>query len=209
MDLTIELAKGITIKKYLDWKDNNNKIEISEMIYQRFYERYIKPYSYSNHDYKKNYKNGFAMMASASLMIETFMSFKKGWNDTSKITGRNIFGEFFDSAPEFSILKDTRKDGHCDYLKDTIPARFYYDVRCGILHQGETRKGWTITRKENAKLFDKTTLRINAYLFLKNLEKVLKVYELELKKSDWNDEIWINTRNKLNMIIKNCSQESI
>ena len=206
MDNSIEIAKGITITTYSDWLNNEDKVKIANMIYQRFYERYIKPFSYYSEDYTKDYKNGFIMMGSACLMIETYMSFRKGIEDTKKI-GREIFCEFFNSELEFESLKDERKNENGHFLKDAIPSKFYSNIRCGILHQGETKEGWKITRKNDAKLFDKETLTINATLFMENLRFVIEKYKNELLQLEWDSDLWINTRDKMNYIITNCQKK--
>ena len=33
---------------------NKNKTEISEIVYSRFHDRYLKPFSFANDDFKKN-----------------------------------------------------------------------------------------------------------------------------------------------------------
>lgn len=205
MDKSIELAKGISIENYLDWKLQRDKSKIAEMVYQRFYERYLKPYTYSNPNFKKNYKNGFAIMGSSCLMIETYMAFRKGIKNADGQV-RDCFCEFLNSEVEFDVFKDERRNDDGYYLKEALPSKFYYNIRCGILHQGETNEGWTITRKKENKMFDESTLKINAYLFMKNLEKVLKRYKSELKKVGWDDEIWEYLRNKLDFVIANCQK---
>ena len=94
MDKSIEISKGVTIEKYRLLLKNKNKTEISEIIYNRFYDRYLKPFSFPNDDFKKNYKHGFSMMASACLLIETYMAFKKGKKDT-KENRKQIFSRVF------------------------------------------------------------------------------------------------------------------
>ena len=205
MDKTVELAKGITIEDYLNWIAEKDKSKISKMVYQRFFERYLKPYFYSNSDFIKNYKNGFAMMGSACLMIETYTAFKKGIKDTDG-KGRVCFCEFLNSEKEFAVFKDERKNSDGHYLKEALPSKFYKNIRCGILHQGETNEGWTITRKRGTPIFEEATLKINAFLFMSNLNKVLQRYEAELIDADWEDDIWKNLRCKLKCVIENCQK---
>ncbi len=139
------------------------------------------------------------MLANGSLLIETYMSFKKGINDTSG-KAKEIFTEFFQTEEEFAIFKNTEVN---------YAERFYNDIRCGILHQGETKNGWTITRKKEFPLFDKDLLKINAFKFDKSLKSVLKNYYQKLKNSNWDDEIWLNFRKKMLHIICNCQKFSV
>ena len=44
MDKSIKISKGVTIKKYQLLLKNKNKTEISEIVYRRFHDRYLKPW---------------------------------------------------------------------------------------------------------------------------------------------------------------------
>lgn len=81
---------------------------------------------------------------------------------------------------------------------------FYKNVRCGILHQGETLHGWKVTRNETTSLFDTSTQTINATKFGEQMEIVLKNYKQELETSDINSLTWKYCKKKLNYIINNC-----
>ena len=74
------------------------------------------------------------------------------------------------------------------------------------MHQGETNEGWTITRKKDSPVFNKTTFQINAHKFQKELDNVLLRYKNELQTKDWTDEIWINLVRKMDYVIKNCKK---
>ena len=51
-----------------------------------------------------------------------------------------------------------------------IPRDFYKNVRCGILHNGETKNNWKIIR--SGKLFNEENKSINATEFLKYLDNL-------------------------------------
>jgi hypothetical protein len=172
----IKLAKETTIGDYRKFEANKDKIAIANFIYQRFSERYIAPIE--NTPSEK--KHGFSIMAVNCLMIEALESFRSGYADTK--------GESKKSLVEFKGNEE----------------RFYKDVRCGILHQAETRGGWKIRR--SGVLFDETTLTINATEFLARLKAYLEDYKSELEKSDWNSETWRNLRRKMSAIIENCKR---
>lgn len=193
---TTQISKGITIEKYKSLESKKNKVEISEIIYKRFHERYIKPHSYPCSLYKSQYKNGFSIMASCCLLIEAYESFKKGLEHTNG-TSKEQFIDFFNSEQEFEEFNKL------EINKVPISKSFYKCVRCGILHQGETLNGWKITRK-GIKLFDEKTLKLDATLFMELLDKVLKSYCSKLEEIDWDDPLWKNARKKMYFIIKNC-----
>lgn len=149
-------------------------------------ERYIVPVCGFN-------KNGFAMMAIACLMIEAFQSLRMGLEHT-RGNSREIFAKFFEEERSlFGVLAD-----HSD--------AFYSNVRCGILHQAETTRGWKIRR--SGELFDNDRLSINATKFLKLLKSILSCFCEMLAQSDWDTVQWQLVRAKLAFICEHCSPDN-
>jgi hypothetical protein len=179
----------IRISTYEKWRDSQKKEEIADFIYERHYRRYIKPFDFDDPTYRKEFKNGFAIMANCCLLIETIESFYRGW---SRSRNESNFLKFFTRENEFK-----------EFATGDIPTQFYKHIRCGILHQGETTGGWTINRS-SSKLLDKSKLEINAVLFSERLKQSLKSYRDELKASEWQSPIWKNVRKKMKSILKNC-----
>ena len=171
-----------------DFRQGNKK-RIAQFLLDRFKERYIEPFKNN----KK--KNGFSMMTVACLMIEALESFYQGFEDT-KSKSKDCFVSFFK---------------HCDELKEFrgLEEEFYYNVRCGILHQAETRNGWKISRKKDIPLLSETTRTINATKFLNQLEKYLTVYCYKLVNSNLVDKLWKKFEIKMNAIIKNCQEKPL
>jgi hypothetical protein len=180
------LVQNITISQYNTMLANKNKKDIAEMVYHRFYGRYIKPFLFDDRLYKKHYKHGFLMMASACLIIEALESFYQGWEET-QTRGEQVFESFF--------AKDLA-------LRKFRGVKFYKHIRCGILHQAETTGGFTIVRRGD--LFDSAKKRINAQKFLDSLERSLMAYKEQLLNSVWDSEIWDNFRRKMRFIIRHC-----
>lgn len=179
----------VRISTYEKWRDEQKIDEISNFIYERHYRRYLKPFDFNDQTYRKEYKNGFAIMANCCLLIETIESFYRGWDK---------------SRNELNFLKFfTRETRFKEFATDDIPTQFYKHIRCGILHQGETTGGWSIGRS-GAKLLDKTKREIDAYLFSIELNKSLEAYRDELKSNEWNSQIWKRAREKMKSILKNC-----
>jgi len=128
-------------------------------------------------------------MASNCLLIETLQSFKNGWGDTDR-RSKEAFKQFLTSNPNFTELNQISND-------------IYKNIRCGILHQGETTGGWKITR-EGIILYDNNKKTLNAVIFNLRMEKALSDYRDDLKVSKWDSEIWDNFRTKMRKIIRNC-----
>ena len=177
------LSSTVSVKKYQEMVANQSKEKLADFILQRFTERYIAPMRVNP---KK--KNGFTIMAISCLMIESLESFHKGWPDSNR-KSQLAFCNFFDKNDNFSFLKGYGED-------------FYKNVRCAILHQGETAKGWHIRRE--GKVFERRTKTINAKIFHDEVEVSLENYCLSLRNANWNSEIWKNFRKKMKAICKNC-----
>jgi hypothetical protein len=162
---------------------------IAEMVFHRFRGRYIKPFLFNDDRFEDHYNNGFSIMASCCLLIETLESFYRGLENTqgrSKEMFESFFRREFKREPAF---------------KGFQAATFYPHVRCGILHQGETTGGFTISKTGDV-ISDKR--RINARKFLSLMEKSLVAYREQLSNEEWDSEIWDNFRRKMRFIIENC-----
>jgi hypothetical protein len=186
MNKKIELASKFTIEDYESMEKDENKEGIANFVFNRLSQRYLIPLE----NVPSDFKNGFSLMANACLLIETYESFRQGWEDTIP-EERRPFDSFF-----------KREEGFKDFKYDS--RNFYFKVRCGILHQGETKGGWRITRVKDAPIFNKAVKTINAAKFFKELRASLESYRELLINSDWNDLIWKNCRKKISFIIENC-----
>ncbi|MBP7556664.1 MAG: hypothetical protein KA821_10390 [Chitinophagaceae bacterium] len=198
-------GKSITVKDCNEFLKKKDKKQLANFIYERLYGRYLKPFDYPAKDYILGYKNGFSLMASCCLLIETYVSFKeKGFRNTSGQSGKT-FGCFFTTESRFQALATggRKLDGTIASKKDGgLPNDFYENVRCGILHNAETKSGWTITRNQSAAYFDPATKKINATKFANRLKFVLSDYKNKLLRADFdNDEIWLSFKNRLDDLI--------
>jgi hypothetical protein len=184
------LSRLVTIKKYREMEKAKDRVSVADFIYQRLSERYILPVN-------TGAKNGFAMMACACLLIETLESFWNGWKTSEGAgPGEMVFSSFFGRTKRFREF-------------EVYATSFYKDVRSGILHQGETKGGWKITRKRDLPLLSVNKVRtIQAVKFLNRLDASLYDYCRDLKSADWNGERWKKARRKMNHIINNCKEES-
>ena len=179
---TVMLSSNISVADYRKLERKKDKGAIANFLKQRFTERYLAPVL----DVDTDKKSGFTMMAVACLMIEALESFRQGWLDTRR-RSQNAFCSFFAHWPEFDVFRPHAKD-------------FYKHVRCGILHQAET-KAWLIRRKGD--LWDGNYKIINATKFLKQLRIVLDSYCDQLASEPWESDVWRCCRAKMDSVCKN------
>lgn len=135
MNKRIKLATDFYINDYVQFEKDENKAGIADFVFKRLSERYLIPLE----NVPSEFKNGFSLMANACLLIETYESFWQGW-DSTEVANWRTFKSFFNRENGFMTFKPDAYD-------------FYSNIRCGILHQGETKGGWKITRKKDAPLF--------------------------------------------------------
>ena len=134
-------------------------------------------------------KNGFSVMASCCLMIETLETFYQGWENSDR-KSKSAFLSFF-----------TRDKNFNEFTMNNMPTIFYENIRCGILHQGETTGGWSISR-DGEKMLDLSEKKIDATVFSRTLKSSLDEFKKELDDSAWDSIHLKNVRTKLKAIIK-------
>ena len=87
-------GRKITVKDCNDFIARKDKKALANFIYDRLYGRYLKPFDFRSAEYEKNYKNGFALMTSSCLLIETFIHSKSLSIEIPKIKAENVLDTF-------------------------------------------------------------------------------------------------------------------
>lgn len=182
--LTANVTVG-QLKSWIDDKSDDSKNHIIDLIKHRFENRYLK------HMKVKEVDSGFLIIAVCCFVIETLQSFREGVKDTNG-KGKRMFRNFFKNDKDFF-------PGFYE-----LDNQFYTDIRCGILHQSETKNAWRILR--SGKLLDTTAFSINARLFIKALDKSVNKYFDELSSNEFGTTIWDNAIIKLDDICENCKR---
>lgn len=198
-------GREITISQVNQWISASNTGELARFLYQRLYRRYIKSFEYKALDYKKDFKDGFSIMANCCLLIETYVSFTVPALKNTFGKSEKCFGYFFVTYPRFhyfstgGLLATQYADTNNPTKDNGLPHDFYSNVRCGILHNGETRNGWKIGR--SGELFNPVEKKINATKFLKGLKKTIEELYQNLQNSNFNDPIFQTYINRLQDLI--------
>jgi hypothetical protein len=160
---------------------------IAKFLYDRFMERYISPLK----AVKEGEESGFLIMASCCLLIEGLTAFREGWCSTEGLSERAL-QLFFNQEDRFALFRGHEHD-------------FWKSVRCGILHQGETGRGWTLNFTDRfGELFVANAKRVNCFKFMEQLEAALGDYRESLSRTPWKYEQWRNVRRKMAATINDC-----
>lgn len=186
-----ELATGFTVAEVYDLIQQEDRQKVSKFVHTRFYRRYLMPFKQVN----PSYNSGFAQMAACCLMIEALESFRNGWKSTHRlkvdgkeIYGGKIFGDFFKHYSELTDFAD-------------LGYEFYDSIRCGILHQAETKNGWRIERDKEYPLLDQKKRIIHSTEFRYQMESCLRKYCKDLVN---DDNVWELFKTKMAYVIENC-----
>lgn len=185
---TLTSTGHVTVADYEIWRDEGErgKDKIAEFFRERVRERYIEPVLALDADEK----NGFPIMAISCLLIETYKAFRQGWPSSDQ-KSKFAFCLFFDREDLFQDIR-----GHAQ--------QFWRNVRCGILHQGETTGGWKITRRNGQPLFDPNTHTVHATMFHALMADVIDKYRDELKANLLASEVWKHFASRMKATIDNC-----
>ena len=160
------------LRKRLDAGDDSAWNEAVEVLRARIRGRYLdharqitgRPYS------------AFAVLTIDSAVIETLEQFRRGEKETPP--GKS--GEFFRVFLTTTRLKR--------YFRSQTANLFYKTIRCGLLHQGETKSDSRVTKKPFVVRRSRTGkgIRVNAGRLHNELEATFEDYVGALLKGDQN-----------------------
>jgi len=190
------IAPGVTDEEYkqLKLEDNqsNNWDRAVEIFKIRIASRYLEPVDLlikKDNDLSPiDRRYGFTILAIDCLLIETLQSFREGLTDTNG-KSKDMFVNFL-----------TRRESFKDYFKKDDAERFYYDFRCGILHQAEIMGDsllWSVGDVKGKNI--NGTPYINRTKIHELIKKEVDLYCEELRNNSTHD-IRNNFRTKMNSI---------
>jgi hypothetical protein len=149
-------------------------------------------------------QGGFAMMALCCLLIETIQSYRDGLPSNDRwelgdLRKEQVPTEFGIPAGKFKVC-DTFKRFFEDYsslFPGIIIKDFYEKIRCGLLHQAQTKGKWTVNPSGHLCESVGEKKNINRNLFADQLQTCFAYYLADLRFLPWGHPTWINARRKL------------
>ena len=187
----LTISNWVELSKNLNYEYNDNWSLAFYFFEERIKTRYINPIK-SILAIGDDLGEGFAVVNLQCSLIETIESFINGWKynykpkgwyktngqkDTLMNSNQDIFKSFFDKRKPF-----------IDYEKKIYGEEFYQNVRCGLLHETQTKNNWKIkcdTPKsglayqeiKNGDIVEKIIYREN---FQIDLEKLIALYKISI-----------------------------
>lgn len=175
----LKLSESVTVSQYRELERAGDREALGRFVRERFEERYFRPALESNS------RNGFCLMAIGCLVLETLESYYQGLPDTRR-QSRRVFRDFFGRPTALSVFGEGG-----DW--------FFEDIRCGILHQAESRRGWRI--KQTGNLIDRSVRTINALEFLLELRRAVQAYADQIQRDEAS---WGLFKSKMAAVCRNC-----
>lgn len=137
-------------KRASDWRDVRKNLtpgsnpQLWKKVQRDFFasrisERYLRPIEQIQGDGRFR-GEGFAIVALQCSLVEFLESTLQGKNYRLKKPGEH---EYSDSGKMFKSFLQHREPFSADFDGETSKS-FYEDVRCGVLHEARTKKGWII-----------------------------------------------------------------
>lgn len=202
------LATSWPLKKVRNCLERDDKDELIHFLERRYDERFLTPIRLLTNASGNWHGYGFSIMALCSLLIETIQSLWEGLPSTNKSDlaklkkgysppmgfevpevdwprrGGDLFVAFF-SNPLFS-----------DLFPGVDGVKFYSGIRCGLLHQAQTKDGFAITAL-GQKLWDDNGPTINRDLFSQSVRISFFAYTSLLGMPRVSFERWARARRKI------------
>ena len=160
-----------------EWPSLRTRLEVCEarawqeavnILRIRFRTRYL---DHSRQLLGRQY-SGFAVLAVDCAVVEALEQFRRGEPETPRGKGQQFFRAF---------LTETRFK---DHFSETTADLFYKTIRCGILHQAETKEDSLVKKKKADFVVELAPSRkgliINARRFHEELERALEDYATAL-----------------------------
>ncbi len=210
----IELARGWTVglvRKCLEDQDAKN--DLVDFVRARYTERFFSPIRELKSATGDEHRYGFAIMALCCLLIETLQCYRDGLPSTYRKDLEDLKEQIDNDTlvvdPKYKINykkwsslaggPDTFKrffDNDQAFFGTRLNAReFYQNVRCGLLHQAQTKAGWLL--KRSGPLWQEAPPCINRDIFSQKLQESFDEYLAGLAEQPWDDDLWKMARQKI------------
>jgi hypothetical protein len=206
------LANNWTVERVKACLDRAQKEELIRFIHDRYEERFLGPIRLLSRPDSSGRGFGFATMALCSLLIETIGCYRKGLPTSAHADledlqeGYLVSDELKKKLPK--PLPGSRKifidffehEKHKRFFPDVSGEIFYTKIRCGLLHQAQTKGGWRITR--SGRFWDSDALTINRDDFATRLAECFNDMLDELRATDVDKGDWPNVCVKLRWLVE-------
>ncbi len=209
------LAQNWTKSRVLDCHDGKQDKELIRFLRERYIERFFDPIRCLRKAPGNEQGYGFAVMSLCCLLVETIQCYRLGWpssspkefreleklpaNSTPPDPEYKLKGPFHSNAVSSAVAfeKFFAEPRHQPFFPGVSGTVFYENIRCGLLHQAQTKSGWRIVR--TGRFWDDSPGRyaVNRDEFSQRLEDCFEALLKELDGCGWDDSPWKGVRKKI------------
>lgn len=209
------LARNWRKSKVLMYHDNKEQFGLICFLRDRYTERFFEPIEVLRQSSDTQHGYGFAIMSLCCLLIETMQSYRLGWPsshwkelkcladaapslpepyyeiqkpiDSGHYSSEVAFKGFFEEPEHIAYFPEMKGKGEV----------FYRNIRCGLLHQAQTKDSWRITT--SGKSWDDAldVKTINRDRFSDSLKNCFDALIEKLESVRWDEEPWKSARKKI------------
>jgi len=184
--------------------------QLVRFLKDRHEERFFGPIDHIAHVRGNELGVGFSVMALCSLLIETMQCYRDGLPTTDR-RELDRLRSLKRTPPAYQIPASLRPNGKEEFRRffakyrnefsGLRPSAFYRKIRNGILHQGQTKGGWTLRRSDSV-VCDPGKKIIYRNRFATQLRSCFDGYLEELRVANWSEPIWNNAARKIWWLIR-------
>jgi len=207
----VRLARNWSKGRVLECLTRDQRYELIRFLRERYSERFFRPIRCLREAPGNEQGYGFAITALCCLLVETIQCYREGVPTSSD--GELGYLEKLplnSNAPaDYKLVRPWPFAGgstgafksffsnsqHREYFPDVDGKEFYEKIRCGLLHQAQTKGTWRLVR--TGKFWDASEKSINRDEFAVRLEECFDGYLEELNQRNWNEHIWKLARRRI------------
>jgi hypothetical protein len=176
-------ADWIALRKMIIGDFDNHTLwdlAFQDYFVHRINSRFLNPIKIvEKHTPTQKRGEGFTITAVMCILIEYFQAYREGCIYTPGEPG------LYEYKSSKKLFKDflTTNDPFKFEFSDSKAARFYDDVRCGLLHEATTKGNATIMAKGGSSILttSESEFIVHRDVLLKQLERYLEMYKGEFK----------------------------
>lgn len=174
--------------------------KVKKYMKKRVDENYFSPIERINMNMAKlevPENTAFITMGINCILIELFFEIKNGFDESSES------GAVGNAYKAILPLLDA-------FISEELADIFYKGIRCGILHQGQTKKNTALTYQWDVVFCQNASYYLcNPKTVFNKLKELYKTYWEEISKKNYFDDEAIKLIKKYNSILKHITIETI
>jgi hypothetical protein len=196
------------------WLQEEDMPKLSAFLRKRYEARFFAPIECLQTASNTNDGYGFSMMALCCLLVETIQCYREGMPTTGRSEWCALVRiQKSEEVPKnYQLQQNIPKKGqqvfeqffrdYQNFFPNVNGSDFYPNIRNGLLHQAQTKNGWTIDTCGSLVCDPPPNKHINRNLFARALRNTFDKYIVDLSAKLWTDPEWKSAATKVWWLIR-------